>query len=48
VAWQAAQRLRAIHTADLADGRRQAEVLLEQLDTCPIPELARLGRTLRS
>ncbi len=48
VAWQTAQRLRAIyHTADLADGRRQAEELLEQLHTCPIPEIARLGRTLR-
>jgi transposase len=49
VAWQAAQRLRAVyHTEDLAEGRRQAAQLLEQLPTCPIPEVARLGRTLRS
>jgi transposase len=49
VAWQAAQRLRAVyHTEHLAEGRRQAEQLLEQLHTCPIPEVARLGRTLRS
>ncbi len=49
MAWQAAQRLRAVyHTENLADGRRQAEQLLEHLHTCPIPEIARLGRTLRT
>jgi transposase len=49
VAWQIAQRLRAVyHTDQLADGRRQAERLLEQMPSCPIPEIARLGRTLRS
>lgn len=49
IAWQAAQRLRAVyHDHDLRTGRRQAERLLQQLPTCPIPEIARLGRTLRS
>ncbi|MDP9444200.1 MAG: transposase [Actinomycetota bacterium] len=49
IACQAAQRLRAVyHAEDLAQGRRQAEQLLEQLHTCPIPEVARLGRTLRA
>lgn len=49
VAWQAAQRVRATyHADDLATGRREAERLLQQLPTCPIPEVARLGRTLRS
>lgn len=49
LAWQVAQRLRAVyHTEQLADGRRQAERLLEQLPSCPIVEVARLGRTLRS
>jgi transposase len=48
IAWQAAQRLRAVyHAVDLAQGRREAEGLLATLHTCPIPEVARLGRTLR-
>jgi len=49
LAWQIAQRLRGCYRAEqLADGRRQAERLLDTLHTCPIPETARLGRTLRS
>ena len=48
VAWQVAQRLRAAYTSDsLAAGRRIAEKLLATLPACPIPEIARLGRTLR-
>jgi len=48
VAWQAAQQLRdAYRHADLATGRKIAEHVLESLPTCPIPEIARLGRTLR-
>ncbi|MGH9102519.1 MAG: ISL3 family transposase [Acidimicrobiales bacterium] len=48
VAWQVAQRLRAAYVAEnLAAGRRIAEQLLAQLTSCPIPEVARLGRTLR-
>ncbi len=49
LAWQIAQRLRSCyHTQHLADGRRQATQLLDTLHTCPIPEAARLGRTLAS
>jgi transposase len=48
LAWQAYQRLRAIYHATSAEiGRRLAEQLINVLHTCPIAELARLGRTLR-
>jgi transposase len=49
IAWQVYQRLRAIYHASTAQaGRRLAEQLLEVFHTCPIPEIARLGRTLRA
>ena len=35
------------HQATPAQGRRLAAHLVERLPTCPIPEIARLGRTLR-
>jgi transposase len=48
LAWQAYQRLRGIYHASSPEaGRRLAEQLLDVLHTCPVPELARLGRTLR-
>lgn len=48
VAWQCAQQLRAAYTsANPAHGRRIAERLLTSLPTCPIPEIARLGKTLK-
>lgn len=48
VAWRCAQDLRkAYRLKDLAEGKRQAETILETFHTCPIPEIARLGRTLR-
>ncbi|MBP8882800.1 MAG: ISL3 family transposase [Dermatophilaceae bacterium] len=48
VAWQCAQQLRsAYHQKDLAEGRRIAEKVVDTFHTCPIPEIARLGRTLR-
>jgi transposase len=48
LAWQVAQRLRSAYTADnLAVGKRTAEALLDALPSCPIPEIARLGRTLK-
>ncbi|WP_431834727.1 ISL3 family transposase [Gulosibacter massiliensis] len=48
VAWQCAQQLRsAYHQKDLAEGRQIAEKVVESFHTCPIPEIARLGRTLR-
>ena len=47
VAWQAAQQLRAAYQhADLAAGRTIAEHVLDSFPSCPIPEIARLGRTL--
>ena len=49
VAWHAAQAVRAVYHADTpTEGRRQAGQLLESLPTCPIAEVARLGRTLRA
>lgn len=48
VAWQCAQQLRtAYRSRDLGAGRRMAEKVLAAFHTCPIPEVARLGRTLR-
>ena len=48
VAWQAVQRLRSVyHQDDPADGRRIAQDVLASFPSCPIPEIARLGRTLR-
>ncbi|MGK4188865.1 ISL3 family transposase [Rothia koreensis] len=48
VAWQCAQELRsAYHQKDLVEGRRIAEKVVESFYSCPIPEIARLGRTLR-
>lgn len=49
LAWQVAQRVRSIyHALTAKEGRRRAEHLLEVLHTCPVPQLARLGRTLRA
>lgn len=48
VAWQCAQQLRdAYRQADLTVGRVIAEQVIDTFHTCPIPEIARLGRTLR-
>ncbi|GIG39546.1 ISL3 family transposase [Cellulomonas phragmiteti] len=48
VAWRCAQDLRAAYRSkDTARGRDRAEKILESFHTCPIPEVARLGRTLR-
>jgi transposase len=48
LAWQAAQQLRSVyHHRDRAAGRKVAERILASFHTCPIPEIARLGRTLR-
>lgn len=48
VAWRCAQQLRAAYQAsDLAAGRRIAEQVLASFPTCPIPEIRRLGRTLK-
>jgi transposase len=46
--WQCAQQLRSAYKqADKAEGRRIAERILATFPSCPIPEIARLGRTLR-
>lgn len=48
VAWQCAQQLRSAYTASsLADGRKIAEKVVASFPTCPIPEIQRLGRTLK-
>lgn len=48
VAWRCAQDLRAAYRAKHTDaGRARAEKILDSFHTCPIPEVARLGRTLR-
>ena len=48
LAWQVAHELRqAYHHQDLTTGRRVAEKALASMPSCPIPEIARLGRTLR-
>ena len=47
-AWRAAQQLRAAyHAENLAEGRRIAEQILATFPTSPMPEIARLGRTLK-
>jgi len=49
VTWHAYQQLRSIYQADtIAEGRRRAEQVIDSFATCPIPEVARLGRTLRT
>ncbi len=49
VAWQCYQQLRSIyHAATPVEGRRTAEQVIASFPTCPIGEVARLGRTLRS
>ena len=48
VAYHCAQQVREVfHQATPTQGRRLAAHLIERLPTCPIPEIARLGRTLR-
>ena len=47
LAWSCAQQLRAAyHHADPVEGRKIALKVLESFPTCPVPEIARLGRTL--
>jgi transposase len=47
--WRCYQQLRsAFHTRSLAEGRAIAVKVLESFPSCPIPEVARLGRTLNA
>jgi transposase len=49
VAWRCYQQLRsAYHAENLNDGRAIAVKIVDTFHTCPIPEIARLGRTLRA
>jgi len=49
IAWRCYQQLRsAFHTPNLAEGQQIAERVLDSFPSCPIPEIARLGRTLRA
>jgi transposase len=48
IAWQCAQQLRSAYQAEnLTEGRRIAEKILASFPTCPIPEIKRLGKTLK-
>jgi transposase len=48
IAWQCYQQLRSIYHAVPAKGRQIAQQVRDSFHTCPIPEVARLGRTLRA
>lgn len=49
IAWHCYQQLRsAFATKNLHEGKTTALKVLESFHTCPIPEIARLGRTLRA
>jgi transposase len=48
ITWQCYQQLRSIYHAVPAKGREIAIKVLDSFHTCPIPEVARLGRTLRA
>jgi transposase len=47
LAWSTYQQLRSAYAAKGTNGRRIAEKIIASFPTCPIPEVARLGRTLR-
>lgn len=48
VAWRCAQQLRSVyHQKHPAKGKAIAEKIIATFPTCPIPEVARLGRTLK-
>jgi transposase len=48
ITWQCYQQLRSIYHATPAKGRQIAIKVLDSFHSCPIPEVARLGRTLRA
>jgi transposase len=47
LAWQCYQKLRAIYHARPEKGRELVNEVITSFPTCPIPEVARLGRTLK-
>jgi len=48
LAWQCYQQLRSIYHAGAENGRRICQKVLDSFPSCPIPEVARLGRTLKA
>jgi hypothetical protein len=48
LAWQCYQQLRPIYDNSAHQGRRIAEKVIASFPTCPIPEVARVGRTLKA
>jgi len=48
LAWQCYQQLRSIYHAGADRGRKICQKVLDSFPSCPIPEVARLGRTLRA
>ena len=49
VAWMCAQQVRsAYHQTTHAAGRAIATTVVDSLSSCPIPEVARLGKTLKT
>ncbi|PID53367.1 MAG: ISL3 family transposase, partial [Micrococcales bacterium] len=46
VAWQCAQDLRSVYQPGNPQAQATATKILASFPTCPIPEIARLGRTL--
>nr|WP_113719697.1 ISL3 family transposase [Arthrobacter dokdonellae] len=47
VAWQCYQKLRTVYHATPAKGRELITEILQAFPSCPIPEVAKLGRSLR-
>ncbi|WP_453984344.1 ISL3 family transposase [Brevibacterium casei] len=48
LAWLCAQKLRSAYkTKNTVEGRRIGDELIRSLPTCPIPEIKRLGKTLK-
>jgi hypothetical protein len=48
LAWQCYQQLRSIYHAGIDQGRQIAEKVIGSFPSCPIPEVAHLGRTLKT
>jgi transposase len=48
IAWHCYQKLRAVYHAKAEKGRELVNEILAGFPSCPIPEVARLGRSLRT
>ncbi|MET3722084.1 transposase [Arthrobacter sp. UYEF21] len=47
LAWQCYQKIRNVYHARPERGRELVTEVIDSFPTCPIPEVARLGRTLK-